>query len=385
MNFQPTTLQERVQALDIMRGISLLGILLVNMFAFSLPMPHIIDLHSWFTDIDDILGYQLLDIYVQGSFYPLFSMLFGYGLAMQYMKAQNTGAKFYRFASKRLTILMFLGLVHAFFIWWGDILMTYAFCGVFLILLIRLNRGWLLTIAVACYGFYNIVILTLYALAGMLNAEFEVPYLDIAMIESAITAYGTGTWTDAFFQRIDDLLYQLNLLFMCLFTILPYMLIGAAAAKWRLVERARNLKVFWITLAIVCIGAGLFIKSVPFHYDRTYLLDYLKTYLGGPILSIGYAAAVVSLCFIPFVPKLLSPFAKAGRMSLTIYLMQSIICTLLFYNFGFGLYGKMDVQMVVILALGIFVIQMVLAELWFIKFKQGPLEYLVKRMTYEKK
>lgn len=386
MNFQPTTLQERVHTLDVMRGISLLGILIVNMFAFALPLPHVIDLHSWFTDINDILNYQLVDIYAQGSFYPLFSMLFGYGLAMQYMKAQSAGTNFYRFAPKRLTVILFLGLVHAFLIWWGDILMTYAFCGFFLILLLRLNPWWLLTISIVIYGLFNLGFIGLLALGGALNVEFEVPYLDITAINHAITAYGTGTWGDAFFQRIEDLIVQLNIgyWFMSLFMILPYMLLGAAAAKWRLVERAKNLKVFWISLAVVCIGAGLFIKSIPFHYNRTYLLEFLKTYLGGPVLAIGYAAAVVSLWLIPFVPKLLSPLAKAGRMSLTLYLMQSIICTLLFYNFGFGLYGKIDVQMGVVIAIGIFVIQLALAELWFIKFKQGPIEYFVKRMTYGK-
>ena len=88
MEFKPTTPNERVDALDIIRGFSLFGILLVNMFGFYLPMPHI-DLQTWFTEALDIIWHQTLDIYVQSSFYPLFSMLFGYGMAMQYMKAEN--------------------------------------------------------------------------------------------------------------------------------------------------------------------------------------------------------------------------------------------------------------------------------------------------------
>ena len=100
--FQPTSLNERIHTLDIMRGFSLLGILIVNIFAFSLPLPHILDLHSWFTDYQDVMLYQTLDIYVQSSFYPLFSMLFGYGLAMQWIKAEQTGTRFYPFATKRL-------------------------------------------------------------------------------------------------------------------------------------------------------------------------------------------------------------------------------------------------------------------------------------------
>lgn len=386
MNFQPTNLNERIDTLDILRGFSLLGILLVNMFAFYLPMPHILDLGSWFTEAEDIIWHQTLDIYVQSSFYPLFSMLFGYGLAMQFMKAKQTGTNFYKFAPKRLIIILILGLLHAFFIWWGDILTMYAFCGFFLILLLRLHSGWLLTIGLVINGTMQLFFIGIYALSGLANAEFEVPAVDIVMINNAISAYGIGSWTDAFLQRLDDLSIQMNIFMWIssLMTILPYMLIGAAAAKWRLIERAKELKGLWITLAIVFLALGLFIKSAPYIFTRTYLLDYLKVYVGGPILSIGYIAVIVSLCMIPVIVKVLRPLAKAGRMSLTLYIMQSIICTLLFYNFGLGLYGEIDVKMGTFLAIGIFIIQVIFAELWFTRFKQGPLELAVKRITYRK-
>ncbi|WP_016839265.1 DUF418 domain-containing protein [Ureibacillus thermosphaericus] len=384
--FQPTSLNERIHTLDIMRGFSLLGILIVNIFAFSLPLPHILDLHSWFTDYQDVMLYQTLDIYVQSSFYPLFSMLFGYGLAMQWIKAEQTGTRFYPFATKRLVVLFIIGLLHAFLIWWGDILTMYAFCGFFLILCLKLKSGWLLTVALAMNGLLHFFILSLYAIAGIANAEFETPHVDITAINNAITAYGIGTWTDAFFQRLNDLAVQMapGMWISALFTILPYMMIGAAAAKWRLVERAKELKVMWIILTIICIAGGLFIKSVPFHVTRTYLLEYVRVYIGGPILAVGYASLIVVLCLIPFATKLLSPIAKVGRMSLTIYIMQSIICTLLFYNFGFGLYGKVDVMMGIVIAIGIYVVQLALSELWFLKYQQGPLEKAVKRITYGK-
>lgn len=386
MNFQPTTLNERVDSLDILRGFSLLGILLVNMFGFYLPMPHILDLNSWFTSANDIIWHQTLDIYVQGSFYPLFSMLFGYGLAMQYMKAERTGANFYKFAPKRLIVLLVIGLIHAFIIWWGDILTMYAFCGFFLLMFIRFSGGWLLSFAIIINSLMHLFILLIYALAGLMTAEYETPAVDIELINSAITAYGIGGWTDAFVQRLKDLSVQMGIgmWISSLVTILPYMLLGAAAAKWRLIERAKELKGFWITLAIIFVAAGLFIKSAPFMFTRTYILDYLKIYVGGPILAIGYIALIVSICLLHVATKLLKPIAKAGRMSLTLYIMQSLICTIVFYNFGFGLFGKVDVQMGTYIALGIFVVQVILAELWFTKFKQGPLELAVKEIIYKK-
>lgn len=383
--FQPTALKERTHSLDIMRGVSLLGILLVNIFAFSLPLPQIQDLNSWFTDYRDRSLYQILDIYVQSSFYPLFSMLFGYGLAMQWMKAERTRTNFYPFAVKRLIVLFFIGLLHAFLLWWGDIITMYAFCGFFLIVCLRLNSGWLLSLGIIINGFFHFLILSIYAMSGVLNKEFET-YVDINGVNDAIAAYGLGTWTDAFLQRLNDLAIQMSpgMWISALFTILPYMLIGAALAKWRLVERAKELKWLWMVLAVFCIAGGLLIKSIPFHTTRTYLLEYVKVYVGGPVLAIGYIGAIAVLCLIPFVRKLLSPFAKAGRMSLTLYIMQSIICTLLFYHYGFGLYGKVDVLTGIVIAIGIFVIQLALSELWFLKFRQGPLEIVVKRIIYGK-
>jgi uncharacterized protein len=261
----------------------------------------------------------------------------------------------------------------------------YAVCGFFLILLLRLNSGWMLSIALVLNGLFHTLIISVYAMAEIANDEYET-FVDISAIEDAITAYGIGTWKDAFMQRLNDLAIQMSpsMWISAMFTILPYMLVGAAAAKWRLVERAKELKGRWIILAIVCIAGGLFLKSYPFHTTRTYLWEYVRVYMGGPIVAIGYASAIVLLCLIPFLPKLLSPIAKAGRMSLTLYLMQSVICTLLFYNYGFGLYGKVDVLMGIVIAISIYVIQAAFAELWFIKFRQGPLEYLVKRMTYGK-
>ncbi len=188
-----------------------------------------------------------------------------------------------------------------------------------------------------------------------------------------------------FMQRLTDLSIQMSIgmWFVSLFTILPYMLLGAAASKWRLVERARELKWLWIALAIGGLAIGIFVKSLPVMFTRTYLFDYLKVYIGGPILSIGYIGLIVLLCLLPVVPKLLSPFAKIGRMSLTMYILQSIIGTILFYQFGFGWYGKVSVATGVFIALGIIIVQMILAEIWLTKWRQGPLEAIWRKLTYK--
>jgi uncharacterized protein len=377
-------MQERIATIDILRGFSLLGILLVNMFGFYLPMPHISDLSNWFTEAQDIILHQLLDIYVQSSFYPLFSMLFGYGLAMQFVKAQSTGTNFYRFAPKRLAIIFFIGLLHAVLIWWGDILMTYAFCGVFLITFMRFPAKWLLIIAFVINFLGQMFFLGMYSLSGLFNELTNMIPADITAIQNSIAAYGVGSWMDAYMQRLDDLKYQLSVYMWisALFTILPYMLFGAALAKWRLIERAKEKLIVWIGLAVVGLGVGIYLKSLPIAKAQIFGYEYIQVYIGGPILAIGYMAVIVLVTQLPVAIKWLSPIAKAGRMSLTLYITQSIICTTLFYHWGFSLFGQVDVKMGIFIALGIFIVQVLFAELWFSKFKQGPLEVVIKKFTY---
>ena len=130
---------------------------------------------------------------------------------------------------------------------------------------------------------------------------------------------------------------------------------------------------------------GIFIKNAPILYTRTYLLEYLKVYVGGPVLALGYIAVIVVICsFVPKLIKVLTPFAKLGRMSLTMYLLQSIILSVLFYNWGFGLYGHVDVELGIYISVAIILVQIGLAELWFMKFKQGPIETILKKLTYGK-
>lgn len=379
-------LYERNATLDIIRGLSLFGILLVNIIGFYTPLPHVM-LEFWFTNAKDIIWHQYLDIYVQSSFYPLFSLLFGYGIAMQFSKAQGLGRSFYSIAPKRMILIFVIGAIHAFLFWWGDILMTYAFCGLFVVALVRFKPVILLIVAFLLNGYFHLLYGGSLFLNGVFNLKVEQPALDIILLEKLITAYGTGSWLDVFMQRLTDLSVQFsaNMWFISLITILPYMLVGAALAKWRIVERAKELKWMWVVLAVVFVAVGIVIKSLPIQLANTYGFSYLKVYVGGPILAFGYFAVIVSLCLLAPMQKLLSPLAKAGRMSLTLYILQSVICSLLFYNFGFGLFGKIDVFTGILIACGIFAVQLVVTELWLWKLKQGPLEWIVTKLIYKTK
>ena len=384
MNVGPTKLNERVIALDMMRGFALLGIFIVNMLAFHTPY-YYINPYTWYTNPSDADTFQWIDIFLQGSVYPLFSMLFGYGLMMQYMKSVERGISFTKLAGKRLTVLLILGILHAFLVWSGDILITYAISGFILMWMFQLSRVWLLGIALTLYLIPNALLAFLTFLVAVSGETF---YAGVQEIEASIVAFGSGSWADIFAQRAADWNYaniQSGSLMLTLITILPYMLIGAAAASGKWIERTAEKKVFWLVLTILTLGIGYAIKAMPFTNEPNFFNMFVQDIFGGPLVAIGYAGLIALLCQLTIFRKLFSPVAKVGRMSMTTYLLQSIIATTVFYSYGFALYGKIDVLTGTWMAIGIFIIQIIFAELWFSKYKQGPVEALWKRLTYGKR
>ena len=112
MKLTPTTLGNRIEALDILRGFALLGIFIANMLLFHSPYLYM-DPYTWFSTPSDMATFKWIDIFVEASFYPIFAMLFGYGLNMQYEKALANGTSFAPVMARRLGILLGFGLLHA--------------------------------------------------------------------------------------------------------------------------------------------------------------------------------------------------------------------------------------------------------------------------------
>jgi uncharacterized protein len=383
---KPLDTKERIKAVDVLRGFSLIGILIVNILAFIVPMPHVSNISAWFTNIKDIMLYQYIEIYVQSSFYPLFAMLFGFGFAIQFQRAMDNAYPFYKFGVKRIVVLFIIGLLHAFLLWWGDILVTYAFCATFVLMLIRLHPAVILLIAVILNAFMHSYYLLAYSTYGVLNELIPESVYDVQAINDTVNAYTRGSYADAFSQRLIDLSIQLNsfTLFISLLTILPYMLVGVVLSKWGILQKIKHHRTLFLVLSFILMGVGIFIKNAPFVYGETYLLSYMQVYIGGPILAIGYIFIVTWLCTFKWTEKVLQPFEQMGRMSLSLYIMQTVILTTLFYHYGFGLYGKIDIATSLYVVAAIIVFQMLLAYLWLLKWKQGPLELLMKKIIYKK-
>lgn len=386
MKLTPTTLENRIEALDLLRGFALLGILIANMLLFHTPYFYIEPYH-YFTESGDFEAFKWVTIFVQGSFYPIFAFLFGYGLNMQYEKAIERKQPFAKMMSKRLLILLLFGLIHALFIWSGDVLFSYATLGFLLIFFVRIPAKWLAISGIVLYTIPGILLYFLMKLVAELGGDtFTEDMTNSPQIEKALTVFANGSFGEIFsFRAVEWLIYGLSSTFLGLFIVLPIIMFGAAMSKFKVIERACELKGKLIIVAILATAIGLWIKLIPFIKQPTYDYVQLQTTFGGVLLATGYVAVFLLLMTSTKIRSFFSPLGKLGRMSLTTYIMQSVIATLIFYGFGFGLYGKVSIWTGTMMAFGIFVLQIVFAEIWLRKFKMGPLEKLWRFGTYGRK
>ncbi|WP_318246757.1 DUF418 domain-containing protein [Bacillus norwichensis] len=376
---------ERIQTLDVLRGFSLLGILLVNMIDFHSPYTYYNPYEWW--KYGDLTVYTWLDILVQGSFYPIFAMMFGYGLVIMQKRSAIKGTSFLKISMRRLSVLLIFGIIHAFFIWSGDILITYALLGMVLLLFLRLPGPWLMGIGWGLYLLPQLFFSGILLLASLFDSASLADYIDIAGLQQSEIIYSTGSFMEITSQRISDWKSS-NLsggLLIYFFLILPMMMIGAGAGKMQWLEKAASQWKKWLVILLIAFPVGIAVKTLPFFMGLTVSLQYIQDAIGGPILGMAYIAAIVLIMRNAKVAKLLHPFSSAGRMSITVYIMQSVIGTLIFYHYGLGLYGKISLATGTWLAFAIYIIQVVFAEIWLSKFKQGPIEKFWRFLTYGKK
>lgn len=380
----PTQADERISSLDVLRGFSLLGIFLINMMSFESPILYY-DPYQWWKDADQTL-FKWIQILVQASFYPIFAMMFGYGLILLKTRTVKKGMSFRKISVRRLFVLLIIGIIHAFLIWSGDILINYAIFGLLLLLMLKWSGRLLLMVGGIIFLIPNLFFGLILMVSSILSPNDVTMYSDIVSVTKSMETYVSGSYWEITVQRFLDW-YMVNgpaNIFFLLFSILPLMMIGAGAAKLKWLQKANVEKKKWFIILIISLLIGLFLKSLPVLVDENLAYQYIQQSLGGPILSLAYVSLIILLMTNPFARRLLKPFASAGRMSLTIYLTQSIVGTLIFYSYGLGLYSKLTLGTSMLLAIIIFVIQVVLAEIWFLKFKYGPFEKVWRYLTYGK-
>lgn len=296
------------------------------------------------------------------------------------------GGDFPAVAIRRLLFLLIIGWVHANYIWHGDILFTYALFGMLLFLFIRLSGKVLLLLGLILYFVPNVIITLLMIIASVISGNGEFTIADETSAIASYQTYQTGTYEEISKQRFIDwyLVNSPGNLFFMLFSIFPMFLLGGGAAKENWLRRVKEYKrpfqiAFGITLLI-----GLVIKSSPYWLTRTWATEYSQDMLGGPLLSITYILVIALVTNNQKGLSLLKIFEPVGKLSFTNYLIQSIVSTMIFYSYGLGLYGQVSVVEGTILALTIFLCQVIFSHIWVRYFRIGPLEWVWRTVTYWK-
>lgn len=383
MNFaEPLHKSERMMWIDAARGFAILGIFVVNIGAFSAPyFLYGGEKDVWPLPIDQTTQ-MLIDMFFQASFYTLFSVLFGFGLQILKERLIVKEIAVMPFLIRRLTILIMFGMIHAFLIWHGDILLSYGIIGlIFMVFIYRSDRtillwgSFMLGISVFLYT------LMLYNIRALLGSA------SMSEINRAERSYASDDLSAILGQNLNDWLYSNSVFSYMLLgtTLLPLFLFGVylARKRWLHNPQAHRQKLLagWIISLIVFIV----LKMGPHLYGNPVWFSYVQDNVGGTASAIFYLFSITLLGQSMLGKKMLKPFSYIGRMSLSNYILQSLFCFVLFYGVGFGLYGSVrPVQAMGIVVL-FYVIQVFASKWWLAKFRYGPLEWIWRSLTYKRK
>ncbi len=417
---EPVASGARIELIDVLRGFALLGILAVNMRYFA----HTIYLDmTWLEPFPgrlDRFVRALVDLLCVGKFYSLFSFLFGFGAALQMMRAEQRGASFVRFFARRLLVLLLFGVLHVVLLWDGDVLIQYALLG-FLLIPLRKCRPRNLLIVAGPIILLSVVGTMVYMSQtwrdfpfpkqdepaatteeftpdewlAELEAEEQVAderpdYNELAR-ESYLT-HRYGTYGDTIAQRVFE--YWDGLYFMMLYMdphVLGMFLIGWFAARRRILHDPNAHRTLLHRVLAVGLIVGLLGNVTMVWIEQTasvatgpwiWVLQSVAYAVGATALCLFYIAAITLLMLHPVWQRRLHPLAWVGRMALTNYLLQSLICTLLFNGYGVGLYGEVGPAVGLVLTVVIYAAQIPLSAAWFGRYRFGPAEWLWRTLSY---
>ncbi|MCA9839652.1 MAG: DUF418 domain-containing protein [Trueperaceae bacterium] len=359
----------RIGLIDSLRGFALLGVLIANTLAFAHKeklLPNLADLSS----SPDLRSFVYF--FVEGSFYPLFTFLFGYGLAMQLAKAEDLP-----YLRLRLTILFVFGLLHGIFLFSGDILHAYALLGLASLPFYR----HLINSKHKVRFFSILLILSVLIFWGVFELEAN---LDASSFE--LTDYGNTSYWSITQQRFSDFLAALITLPIFSPQLLFFLGLGMVFQSRNVLEEASHHRRFWQTLFLICTLFSLTLLGVfylnPELLTRS-LAQSIELTLFSPALGFAYFSGMVLLY--PYLNHLLKPLAAVGKLSLSNYLTQSLVMTTLFNGYGLGWFDRFSLGSSLSIALILFILQIILSNLWLRYFRYGPVEWLWRSLSYKQR
>lgn len=373
--------KQRIFSIDALRGFSLLGILLMNILTFAYPY-QIINPFEFFQHQDGA-WFKISSLFIIASFYPIFAFLFGYGLSIMYQNSLDKGLNYYPIITRRLLFLLLLGIIHGVFIFYGDILSTYALLGLIAIIFVRLKPQFtLVALSIGIGIFVLLYLLPMILLKDVTQIESFVGLQELERVNNILSSADyvsiIGFNLKYFGMNIA------NAILVGPFSILPIMLFGIYAHQINWFNKIKQHKNLYMVIGVVVLILGLAIKMIQIVLEGSVTSQLMSQMIGGPIVALSYIMFFVILCEDQTARKILTPLQSIGKLSLTTYISQSIICIIIFYGVGLNYYGKLPVLNIYIIGIVIYFVQLIVSYLYLMKFKQGPLEKLWRKVTYLK-
>ena len=383
----------RLAQLDVLRGIAVFGILLVNIWGFawgtlSLRYGTLPVSAPWL----DQAAIFLVAAFAEFKFYPIFAFLFGAGFALhtrslrQQLGSWQAAQAAYQ---RRLRWLLLIGLLHGFLIWSGDVLSSYALGGMLILSLASARLGRIRNLAWLLAGGFLLFMALLYpASPGMTEIDTTRQLQEFA---GRYAIYTQGSLLAVAALRVRD--YGMQMLFVIV--MLPHVIVlfslGILSVRLGWLTEPQRHRQVWRRVLAVGLGLGLpfnllaataLLQQIIDPYQTNYnsMLFELLLYAGGPLLAAGYVAALM-LAGPALMAALARWLAPVGRMALSNYLAQSLLGTFLLQGWGLAWGARLRPIEMLALALAIMVAQIVISRCWLARFRQGPVEALWRRLA----
>ena len=383
----------RIGSLDVLRGVGVLGMLVTHIQLFAFP-----SLARWnptaYGDLEGVNWWVWLAtcVLADGKFIAIFAMLLGVSIVML---ADDTGGRTGRAwpaHMRRMAVLLALGLLHAHLLWYGDMLVPLALSGAVAFFARRLSPGPLLILGGLAFAAASALSFALTWSTAQSDPAALAAWTDQwtprpEAIALEIAQY-RGGWTEQMAHRVPAALETETSSFATrlLWQMTGFMLLGMALYKLGVLSAARS-RGFYLRMGTLGFGAGALLialgirRSFATNWD---LLDFVLVsdqlhYWGNLFVALGWTSLVMLLCQRGW---RLRPVAAVGRMALTNYLLQTVICTTIFYGHGLGLFGRIDRAGQFVIVLGIWAFQLLASSAWLRYFAVGPIEWVTRLLVF---
>jgi uncharacterized protein len=418
----PVSESERIQTLDVLRGIALLGILVVNIEVFALPNGVFFDprLAGGFEGANQFV-WKWSTVFFFEKMMAIFSMLFGAGIVLFCAKGEAAGIKPAKTYYRRILGLLLVGLIHAYFFWYGDILVPYALTALILYLFRRRSAKALIIVGVVFLVFGSLIQFA----AGLqfswmrssaeeyraaeasgkttsdLTKELAKAWDQISAqflqseetIEKETAAY-RGSYLDGLRMRAPlSLMMQTQaFLFIMIWRIGGLMLLGMGLMKLGYFTAKLSARTYLIVAIVgyviglpLCILGVYSLQADNFDIVKRFQQDAHFNYFGSLFLALAYSATLILLHRAGYFAHPFARLASVGRMAFSNYLLQTLLCTTLFYGYAFGMFNYIERVYFPLIILIVWTIQLVISPWWLRRFRFGPAEWLWRTFTYRRR